>query len=56
MSQHLESLKIGDTVEFRGPSGRLVYKGAGKFAIKLLRKDPPVEHFVTKVGRQTRMR
>jgi len=48
MSQHLESLKIGDTVEFRGPSGRLVYKGAGRFAIKLLRKDPPVEHFATK--------
>ncbi|MED6287365.1 NADH-cytochrome b5 reductase 3, partial [Characodon lateralis] len=27
MSQYLESLKIGDTIEFRGPSGLLVYKG-----------------------------
>ncbi|XP_055385834.1 NADH-cytochrome b5 reductase 3 isoform X2 [Condylostylus longicornis] len=32
MSQYLESLKIGDTVAFRGPSG--------KFSIKKLRKDP----------------
>ncbi|XP_043267373.1 NADH-cytochrome b5 reductase 3 isoform X2 [Venturia canescens] len=48
MSQHLESMKIGDEVEFRGPSGRLVYKGAGKFSIKLLRKDPPIEHVVNK--------
>ena len=49
MSQHVESLKIGDTIEFRGPSGRLVYKGKGVFAIKLLRKDPPIEHSVKKV-------
>lgn len=49
LSQHLESLSISDTVDFRGPSGRLVYKGQGKFAIKLLRKDPPVEYDVKKV-------
>ncbi|NXF30914.1 NB5R3 reductase, partial [Nyctibius bracteatus] len=30
MSQYLESLKIGDTIDFRGPSGLLVYKGKGK--------------------------
>lgn len=49
MSQYLENLKIGETVDFRGPSGRLIYKGHGKFSIKILRKDPPVEYNVKKV-------
>ncbi|XP_066494786.1 NADH-cytochrome b5 reductase 2 [Tiliqua scincoides] len=34
MSQHLDSMKIGDTIDFRGPNGLLVYKGSGKFSIK----------------------
>ena len=50
MSQHLESLQIGETVDFRGPSGRLVYNGQGRFAIKLLRKDPPAEYCVNKAS------
>lgn len=29
MSQYLESLKINDTIDFRGPSGLLIYKGKG---------------------------
>eukprot|EP00640_Fibrocapsa_japonica_P003493 CAMPEP_0113943024 /NCGR_PEP_ID=MMETSP1339-20121228/16469_1 /TAXON_ID=94617 /ORGANISM="Fibrocapsa japonica" /LENGTH=308 /DNA_ID=CAMNT_0000947755 /DNA_START=89 /DNA_END=1015 /DNA_ORIENTATION=+ /assembly_acc=CAM_ASM_000762 len=33
MSQHLESLNIGDTIEMRGPKGHLTYKGHGKMAI-----------------------
>lgn len=41
MSQHLDSLNIGDTMGFRGPSGRLIYLSNGKFSIKKLRKDPP---------------
>ncbi|XP_001601440.1 NADH-cytochrome b5 reductase 2 isoform X1 [Nasonia vitripennis] len=49
MSQHLESLKVGETVDFRGPSGRLMYKGRGSFSIKILRKEPPVEYNVSKV-------
>lgn len=49
MTQHLENMKIGDTIDVRGPSGRLVYKGRGKFSIKLLRKDPPVDYDVKKV-------
>ncbi|XP_050092202.1 NADH-cytochrome b5 reductase 2 isoform X1 [Anopheles aquasalis] len=40
MSQHLESLKLGDRIAFRGPSGRLQYLGNGRFSIKKLRKDP----------------
>ncbi|KAM6961699.1 NADH-cytochrome b5 reductase 3 [Tautogolabrus adspersus] len=34
MSQYLESLRINDTIDFRGPSGLLVYKGKGVFAIQ----------------------
>lgn len=30
MSQYLETLKIGDCIDFRGPSGLLVYKGKGQ--------------------------
>ncbi|KAG8142597.1 putative NADH-cytochrome b5 reductase protein [Naja naja] len=29
MSQYLENLKMGDTIDFRGPSGLLVYEGKG---------------------------
>ncbi|XP_063979566.1 NADH-cytochrome b5 reductase 3 isoform X1 [Diachasmimorpha longicaudata] len=48
LSQHLESMKIGDTIAVKGPSGRLVYKGRGCFSIRMLRKEPPVEHHVKK--------
>uniref|UniRef100_A0A0C9R8G9 NADH-cytochrome b5 reductase n=1 Tax=Fopius arisanus TaxID=64838 RepID=A0A0C9R8G9_9HYME len=48
LSQHLEAMKIGDTIAVKGPSGRLVYKGRGNFAIRMLRKEPPVEHHVKK--------
>jgi cytochrome-b5 reductase len=34
MSQYLNEMKIGDTIDVKGPSGRLVYKGRGEFAIK----------------------
>lgn len=50
MSQHLEGLKIGDTIDVRGPSGRLNYLGNGKFSVKKLRKDPPQILAVTHVG------
>lgn len=30
MSQYLDSLRIGDMIDFRGPSGLLVYKGQGE--------------------------
>lgn len=41
MSQHLESLKIGDTINFRGPQGNIVYKGHGLFSIKADKKAEP---------------
>mmetsp|Transcript_36968 Transcript_36968/g.82180 ORF Transcript_36968/g.82180 Transcript_36968/m.82180 type:complete len:968 (+) Transcript_36968:95-2998(+) len=34
MSQHLESLKVGDTLNFQGPTGRITYTGAGVFSVK----------------------
>lgn len=30
MSQYLNDMKIGDTMDFRGPNGLLVYDGNGK--------------------------
>ncbi|KAI5616150.1 NADH-cytochrome b5 reductase 2 [Silurus asotus] len=34
MSQYLNDMKIGDTIDFRGPNGLLVYNGNGFFAIR----------------------
>ncbi|XP_063237218.1 NADH-cytochrome b5 reductase 3 isoform X2 [Bacillus rossius redtenbacheri] len=50
MSQYLENMKVGDTIDVRGPSGRLVYLGGGKFSIKVLRKDPAQIVTVKKVA------
>ena len=42
MSQHLENMKIGDSIDVRGPSGLLVYNGRGEFAIRADKKTEPV--------------
>merc|ERR1719232_472881 len=34
MTQYLENMAIGDTIDVRGPSGLLVYRGQGEFGIK----------------------
>ncbi|XP_014884591.1 NADH-cytochrome b5 reductase 3-like [Poecilia latipinna] len=39
MSQYLESLKLGDTIDFRGPSGLLTYEGKGESLIFTFRKN-----------------
>lgn len=49
MSQHLESLHIGDTIDVRGPSGLIVYKDRGKFAIRANKKSSPEIKRVKKV-------
>lgn len=36
MSQYLDSLRIGDVIDFRGPSGLLVYKGQGEQVLSAL--------------------
>ena len=43
MSQHLDSLKVGDTVDMRGPKGHLDYHKNGAFTIHPLRKRDPSE-------------
>jgi len=50
MSQYLDSLKIGDTIAFRGPTGKLKYINEGRFLIQRLRKDPPVEFQVDTIN------
>lgn len=34
MSQHLESMQIGDHIEVRGPNGLLTYEGKGLYLIR----------------------
>ncbi|XP_023657754.1 NADH-cytochrome b5 reductase 3 [Paramormyrops kingsleyae] len=50
MSQYLESLRIGDTIDFRGPNGLLIYKGKGVFAIKPDKKSEPELKMAKHVG------
>ncbi|XP_038213384.1 NADH-cytochrome b5 reductase 2 isoform X2 [Zerene cesonia] len=50
MSQYLESLKIGDTIDVRGPSGKLVYMNNGTFHIKKQLKAPPTPVKVKKIN------
>lgn len=38
MSQHLDSLEIGDLMEMKGPKGHLDYKKGGNFTVKPLGK------------------
>jgi len=50
MTQYLESMKIGETIDFRGPNGNLVYEGNGVFAIKPDKKAPAVKRKYKQVG------
>lgn len=64
MSQHLDSLNIGsvfvgnlfslsrlgDTMDFRGPNGLIVYEGNGNFAVRSDKKSPPVNYKIKNVG------
>lgn len=44
VSQHLESLKIGDTIMMKGPKGHLHWLGRGKFTIKKPKKALETRH------------
>lgn len=50
MTQYLESLNIGDSIDVRGPSGHLVYRGKGAFDIKEDKKGPVKETRVKRVS------
>lgn len=49
MSQHLNSLSVGDTVDIRGPAGKVVYLGRGYFRVKDPGKPEEIR-FATDVG------
>jgi cytochrome-b5 reductase len=49
MSQHLDSLAIGDTILAKGPKGHLHYHSPGKFSVKPLGK-PKQERSVEQIG------
>jgi nitrate reductase (NAD(P)H) len=34
LSQYMDKMKIGDTLDFRGPTGAIIYKGNGVFSIR----------------------
>ena len=50
MSQYLENMKIGDTIDVRGPSGNLVYHSNGEFAIRKDKKSEPKTICVKRVS------
>ncbi|XP_015789084.1 NADH-cytochrome b5 reductase 2 [Tetranychus urticae] len=50
MTQYLDSMKIGDKIDIRGPEGRLIYTSNGDFLIKKKKTDPPVKHHYKKLG------
>ncbi|XP_055333746.1 NADH-cytochrome b5 reductase 3-like [Paramacrobiotus metropolitanus] len=50
MSQELELMNIGDTIDVRGPNGLLIYNGQGKFSIKADKKSPAKPRRATRLG------
>jgi len=50
MSQYVESLKIGDKIQVRGPSGNIVYDRSGKFNIRKNKTTPAVPRTFKNVG------
>ncbi|XP_015267199.1 PREDICTED: NADH-cytochrome b5 reductase 2 [Gekko japonicus] len=50
MSQHLDNMITGDTIDFRGPNGLLVYNGSGKFTIKQDKKSEGKIKFAKRLG------
>ena len=38
LSQHLDSLQIGDTIDMKGPKGHLTWLGKGNFTVKIVKK------------------
>lgn len=48
LSQYLDTLKIGDTIDMKGPKGHLTYLGSGKFTVAQMRKplqERKAKHF-----------
>ncbi|XP_051005133.1 NADH-cytochrome b5 reductase 2 isoform X2 [Acomys russatus] len=50
MTQHLENMKIGDTILFRGPTGRLFYNEPGTLTVKTGKTSEPEKKLVHHLG------
>ncbi|XP_031153708.1 NADH-cytochrome b5 reductase 2 [Sander lucioperca] len=50
MSQYLDNMAIGDSIDFRGPNGLLVYQGNGQFSIRPDKKSEPKVRKFKQVG------
>uniref|UniRef100_A0A2K5EBF7 NADH-cytochrome b5 reductase n=1 Tax=Aotus nancymaae TaxID=37293 RepID=A0A2K5EBF7_AOTNA len=50
MTQYLENMKIGDTIFFRGPKGRLFYHGPGNLGIRPDQTSEPKKKLVHHLG------
>jgi cytochrome-b5 reductase len=50
MSQYLENMEPGDTIDVRGPNGLLQYRGRGTFAIRPDKNTEPKLYKSKKVG------
>lgn len=50
MSQYLENLKIGDKINIKGPSGKILYKGNGVFTYRKVKKAEPTVLSFNNVG------
>lgn len=50
MTQYLDALKIGDTIDFRGPSGLIFYKGHGVIETKATKTANPVRNVYRELG------
>lgn len=46
MSQHLDQMELGDTIQVKGPVGRFLYKGRGLVEVG----GKPLPHRVTHMG------
>lgn len=50
MSQYLENMAIGSSIDVRGPSGLLIYRGNGTFDIKADKNAAPSTRKYAKVS------
>ncbi|KAB7499805.1 NADH-cytochrome b5 reductase 2 [Armadillidium nasatum] len=50
LSQYLDAMKLGESIDIRGPSGLLEYKGEGIFAIRRDKKSPQNMVLATRVN------
>ncbi|CAG9530166.1 unnamed protein product [Cercopithifilaria johnstoni] len=50
MTQYLDKMEIGETINFRGPSGLIVYEGNGCFAVRTTKKAEPKRRLYKNVG------